>query len=290
MGLLSAIDEGGDAVGILSFFALSLAPTTDTHPPGLDGLLHVDVNPSTELVLAQPTESWRFSLRLDSKLPAGLEMRLLPPAKLQIRPSEGTPKGVGRLGFVGESPDSQERFLIFGQTGSSQLEARRLEAAFVADLKWDADAGQATTDIQLEANAVDAKLIIDASAEGFLGSILPSDGIIFGFGGAAGLRTRVGLHSTVGPLCLEAVDLALELSGDGIALAATVDGSVTLGPILATVAGVGTAAELRFKRGDLGPVDLGVDFVPPTAIGLAIEAGVLTGGGFIRARRLPPGI
>jgi hypothetical protein len=131
--------------------------------------------------------------------------------------------------------------------------------------------------------------------DGFLASIVPSSGVQVRFDlgiswsprggvrltGGADLRATIPLHASIGPFRVDEVDLALEPDGDALALAATVVGAVVLGPFVATVAGVGTAAELRFERGNLGPVDLGFSFVPPTGVGLALDAPPISGGGFI---------
>jgi hypothetical protein len=138
--------------------------------------------------------------------------------------------------------------------------------------------------------------VVPDRADGFLASILPADGITTTVNldvswshrdgvrihGGAGLRTSIVLHSTAGPLRLDTLNFALEPAADSIAMAATLTGAVTLGPFVATVDGVGTAAELRFERGNLGPVDLGFRFVPPNGLGLAIDAPVVVGGGYLR--------
>jgi hypothetical protein len=131
--------------------------------------------------------------------------------------------------------------------------------------------------------------------DGFLTSLLPSGGATVRFdlsvswsgrggveiSGGADLRATIAVHASVGPFRIDQIDVALEPSGDAMALAATLTGAVVLGPFVATVGGVGTAAELRFERGNLGPVDLGFRFVPPTGVGLSIDAPPVTGGGFI---------
>jgi hypothetical protein len=133
-------------------------------------------------------------------------------------------------------------------------------------------------------------------ADGFLASILPEDGIDasveLGISwsrsagvrivGAAGLHTSIVVHRQLGPFELDRLDLAITANADALLLAATAAGAVTLGPLTATVDGIGAAVALRFRRGNLGPVDLGVDFVPPTGIGLVVDAVAITGGGFIR--------
>jgi hypothetical protein len=44
---------------------------------------------------------------------------------------------------------------------------------------------------------------------------------------------------------------------------------------------VGSAVALGFERGNLGPADLTFRFLQPTGLGLSIDAGVVTGGGFL---------
>ncbi len=131
--------------------------------------------------------------------------------------------------------------------------------------------------------------------DGFLTSVVPASGVQVRFDlgvswsprggvrltGGADLRASIAVHTSIGPFRVDEVDLAVDPDGDALALAATVVGAVVLGPFVATVAGVGTAAELRFERGNLGPVDLGFRFVPPTGVGLAIDSPPITGGGFI---------
>ena len=135
--------------------------------------------------------------------------------------------------------------------------------------------------------------VVPDRGDGFLASILPADGITTTINfdvswshrdgvrihGGAGLRTSIVLHSTVGPLRLETLNFALEPATDSIALATTLTGAVTLGPLVATVDGVGTVVELRFERGNLGRLDLDIGFKPPTGVGLSIDTAVVQGAG-----------
>src|SRR5262249_10034909 len=55
-------------------------------------------------------------------------------------------------------------------------------------------------------------------------------------------------------------------------------------PVAVTVQGVGAAARIDFPgdgKGNLGLVDFGVEFENPTGVGIAIDAGPVSGGGFI---------
>jgi hypothetical protein len=298
LGSLSVIDQDqdSDAAAALSLSAMLFVPSPDVQPPGIDGLLHVDLAPATELVIARPSETWRLSLELASALGAGLELRLLPPADLALRPPEGTVEGAARLGFIGESRDAQTPFIIVGQSTGSRLQARRVEVGFLADLTFDPTAAQATADIGFEVTLVEGLVVIDVSeSDGFLQSILPAGGITttvnlaitwshrdgIRIRGGAGLRTSIDVHATAGPLRLETLHLALEPAADALVLAATVTGAATLGPFVVTVDGVGAAAALRFQRGNLGPIDISGGFRPPTAIGVSVEVPAITGGGFV---------
>lgn len=133
-------------------------------------------------------------------------------------------------------------------------------------------------------------------SDGFLASILPADGVNtkvdlevtwshskgLRISGGVGLRASFPLHARVGPFAIDTLDLAVAGTGGGLATRATISGAVELGPFTAALDQIGAAVAVRFQPGNLGPVDADVDFVPPTGIGLAIDAGIVQGGGFIR--------
>ncbi len=71
----------------------------------------------------------------------------------------------------------------------------------------------------------------------------------------------------------------------------TIGGGITLalqlGPVEATLGGLGLAAELTFghakgARGNLGPANLGIEVLKPNEIGLAIDAAPVSGSGYLR--------
>ena len=57
-----------------------------------------------------------------------------------------------------------------------------------------------------------------------------------------------------------------------------------LGPVSFAVDGLGMTLDLRFAPGNAGPFGLRVGLQPPTGLGLAIEAGPVSGGGVIAYR------
>ncbi|HEX2222390.1 MAG TPA: DUF6603 domain-containing protein, partial [Candidatus Limnocylindria bacterium] len=184
--------------------------------------------------------------------------------------------------------------VLFGETGGTRLEARTVRAGLAAHFEADGTTvrARAVTDTAVE----DGRLVVSfAGADSFLASFLAGEtsldldlGVTYDeergltFRGGAGLALTIPLGVDIGPARLEKIDLLLSLDATALALQATTTGSIALGPFAASVDGVGAAADLLFRDGNLGPVDLEFRFVPPTGLGLAIEAGPVRGGGFIR--------
>ncbi|MEM6272563.1 MAG: DUF6603 domain-containing protein [Bacteroidota bacterium] len=83
---------------------------------------------------------------------------------------------------------------------------------------------------------------------------------------------------------LTKMDLILDYGGGGgIDFEALFSGSITLGPITGTVEKIGIGLEIGYSEsgGNIGPLDITPRFVPPKGIGVAIDAGVVKGGGYI---------
>jgi hypothetical protein len=89
LGLFALVDEDVSPP-TLSFLRVSLSPTRDVHPPGLEGGLYVDMAESADLVLAQLTEEWKLRLRLTGTFQAGLGIQILPPASIVVTPPTST--------------------------------------------------------------------------------------------------------------------------------------------------------------------------------------------------------
>lgn len=151
-------------------------------------------------------------------------------------------------------------------------------------------------DPAVEAALKQGRLVITtAEADGFLARILPEDGIEvefdFGvawsqsaglrFSGGAALETTFALGLTLGPLHIDSLTLLLAIAAEGIRLDLAITGGGTLGPVSASIDKIGLSSRLAFSEGNLGPVDLGFAFKPPTGLGIAVDAGPVSGGGFI---------
>ena len=62
-------------------------------------------------------------------------------------------------------------------------------------------------------------------------------------------------------------------------VAVTLSGA--LGPVAFSVDAIGLRFRCVFQDGNAGPFDVGLGFKPPKGLGIAIDAGPITGGGFI---------
>jgi hypothetical protein len=79
--------------------------------------------------------------------------------------------------------------------------------------------------------------------------------------------------------------VSVEQTAGTITLVGAASAKVTLGPVTATVRRVGVEADVSFpedRDGNMGPVDMEMGFHPPSGVGIAIEAGPVSGGGYLQ--------
>ena len=189
--------------------------------------------------------------------------------------------------------DSEDPFVILSFPGGSRIEARQ---AYLSG-----GLGRTATgdlDPSFEGGIKTGKFILSTSqVDGFLSKILPGDGVEVDFDvgigwsralgvyvqGNAGLDISVPLHLDLGPISLEWLFLDLDLTGGDLALSAAVSGTGNLGPLSASVDHIGLTASSTFPGhgGNLGPLNVALSFKPPNGVGLAVDAGVIQGGGFL---------
>ena len=106
--------------------------------------------------------------------------------------------------------------------------------------------------------------------------------------GSGALSLDVPVGRSVGGVEILLLSLAASASEARTSLSASITAAGRLGPVGVTVQGVGL--ELRLEADDggaLGGLDVDVGFKPPTGLGLAIDAGPVTGGGLPRVRLRP---
>ena len=99
--------------------------------------------------------------------------------------------------------------------------------------------------------------------------------------GSGGMSTTLSLNFVVGPLRLRELMISLLAAADDLVFRAVVQGSATLGPVAVAFDGVGLRATVAFRDGNLGPVDLSAGIQTPSALGLTVAAGPVSGAGFV---------
>jgi hypothetical protein len=199
------------------------------------------------------------------------------------------------LGLIWRRPAGTEIVLIGSATGS------RLHVGSVAFRTGARIISDGRKDCFLETEWTGAGIAIkpaQGQADSFLSSLLPADGIRVDlnftlgistsqgvyFGGSGGLEISLPAHLQIGPVEIQSALLSVrpEAGAIPIALGATVKGD--LGPLKAVIENIGLTANFTFppdNRGNLGPVDLRLQFKPPNGVGLSIDAGVVKGGGYL---------
>jgi len=104
------------------------------------------------------------------------------------------------------------------------------------------------------------------------------------FTGSGAFEVSVHPHLQLGPVAVEEVTVRLALPAStppDLRLELGLGISGHLGPLGFMVEGVGLQADATFADGNVGPFDLQLGFKPPNGMGLSIDAGGFTGGGFL---------
>ena len=151
----------------------------------------------------------------------------------------------------------------------------------------------------VEAELKDGLLELKAGeADGFISSILPAEGITGAFSlgvgvsnraglyfkGASGLYIRLPLHLALGPVNIEYLGIGFGFEAGRFPLTLVSGFNAQLGPLAVAVEDIGVRAVLTTKSdrsGNLGPLDITFGFQPPKGVGLAINGGVVKGGGYL---------
>lgn len=155
-------------------------------------------------------------------------------------------------------------------------------------------------ELRVSAGSADGFVVIvdPGDADSFVGALLGAlaleivtgltvewssrDGVTFG--GQLGFDLIIVVDRSIGPVHIDRLALRLGGGGDGLSVAVTVTASAVLGPFTVVVDGIGLSLALvpaPDGRGTIGGADLAVGFRPPAGVGLALDLGVVSGGGFL---------
>jgi hypothetical protein len=224
--------------------------------------------------------------------------------RIEIRPA-GTSVLTGGLGGTTRLSASAKLaahptppWRLLGSPGSTRVELDAAHAAIgIAD-----PAG--ALEVTVEAAIDSGRLVLDfGEGDGFIQKIfggqpqtfafevggLWSNRSGFAFNGHGRLEATLPLHQSIlGVVEVDSISISIGAAAGqspGLELVLAMTGGVHLGPIQAVVARVGLRATASTPaagtRGNLGELELAFAFKPPDSLGLAIDATVVTGGGYI---------
>ncbi|MGC5567825.1 DUF6603 domain-containing protein [Streptomyces sp. FR-108] len=237
-------------------------------------------------------------LRSDLDLQGGVALRIRPGRGIDLLvgfDAPGSPaQARGSLAVTAErgSKDAAPVVLL-GSPDSTRLQFRKVAGTGGIRLV-DGD-----VDVFAEFELRGLEFVFDPSdADGFIAKVLPDGGFSFGadlmvgvahstgfyFRGTAGLEIQLPVHVGLGPVDIQSLTISAMPSGDRLPIGLGASFKVELGPVKAAVEQVGLSAELAFRSGNdgnLGPLDLSLGFQPPKGAGLSIDAGVVSGGGYL---------
>jgi hypothetical protein len=249
-------------------------------PPEFRGT--IPLNPEMKLVVRPGTD-------LASRL--GVVIR---PDELAVRyPFQpGTPPPAAGFGLSLVYAPAEPLFLL-GRPGHTRLQLGGAAATF------DLDVEDGKLELRLGAAVQELTLVVaGGDLDGFLSKLLGGtdlrvpvpcriewsnrSGLSFTVG--AGFAVSAYPHLALGPVVVDRVDLGVVTTVGGpadlnIEAAATLSGAI--GPVAFAVDAMGLRLTCRFQDGNAGPFDLGVGFKPPAGLGIAIDTGPITGGGFL---------
>jgi hypothetical protein len=289
------VPASGSSPARLEAFAFDLTVDHTTSPPGLALAVVLPIGASVSLVIPLPRPGWNATVDLSGAITTGTTGRLTPPLAISFTPPSATIAATAKIGLKAAP---SEPILIFGQAGKSRIEVASLAADVGVELAWDSATGRASGEPLIDGDLRGGKLVIDTSeSDGFLASLLSGVHIEsdfdFGFAwsgnhgisfhGSASLQLAIPVDLTLGPITIPTIYLVVGFDGGKIPieLSAAIEGQI--GPVSASVDRMGVLATLAFPPGggNLGPAQLDIDFKPPSGLGIAIDAGPISGGGFI---------
>lgn len=300
MGLPALVKPAAGADPLtLEAFAFDLTPTTSGSPPGVNVDVVMPIGGGIDETIALPHPAWSVHVKGSARLLIGTGGTIRPPLAISLTPPSGEIQGRAELSIVGAP---SQPFVLFGQAGGSRLEIASIEAGAGLDLRWDSGARVVNAEPSMSGRLSGGKLVIDTSkADGFIGTLTSGLKVEGGFDarlgwalstgirfeGSATIEIQIPLHTSLGPIDLSSLYLVAGIanadSGIGIPLELSVGLGAKLGPLEAAVERIGAKGNLTFpdNGGNLGPANLSIEFKPPNGVGLAVDAGVVKGGGYL---------
>lgn len=296
---IAIFEEAAGDAKLEAGVALYILPETGADKPGLALLPYASGSFETAIELDEKLE-----LVIDTgiELAGGVGITLRPAAGLAFASGlDGAPSAIegsfsAGLRYGGDTPT----VLLGSDTGSALTVSK---AMLSGGSRFHTSKG---ANAFVELTLTEAALAIKAEegdSDGFLAKILPEDGIRFDFDttlgfstdegvyfrGSGGLSVKLPVHIALGPVSVDGMTLAIKIptpsiDGFGLDIELGADIAADLSVLKASVENLGLRATLSFPddgNGNAGPIDMSLSFKPPNGVGLAIDASVVRGGGYL---------
>jgi len=281
-----------------------LAPWNPTFGVGVtvglaswDGRFTVILAPTGEAHLAGAIGAWNVATDLSGAGPA----LAVNSAGVTFSGDSAVVKWAAEIARI--APAGQPGWIL-GAPGGTHLAVGQLVIGGKASL------GAGRDDVELSIRAGQAELVVrPGDGDGLLAKLFPADGLRVGLdlglawslrgrlhlSGAAALAAEYPVHLSWHGLGVEGLRIALEASTATRSLSLTLTTTVraALGPLHVVVENIGVRADLTFPpalptggggpatAGNLGAADLRPRFKGPDGVGLRMDNGIVSGGGYL---------
>jgi hypothetical protein len=277
---------------VLEAFAVDLRPSPAGPGLHVDVVMPASLNQTFTFPVSPPT--WTANVQAQAAIRIGLAGEIRPPLDITLTPPSGSFAATVTIDLQAQPP---EPFVLLGEAGATRLEFAKLD--FGGGVTFTVDStGTATASPSADGGITGGHLVIDASqGDGFLTTLLgggkiesnfdigftlaPDTGLRFH--GSGTLEIKLPVHITLGPIDIQSVYLVAQLAGQSVPIELSAGLSAALGPLQASVDRMGAIADISLPAGggNLGPANIAFAFKPPNGVGLSLDAGVVSGGGFL---------
>ncbi|MGW3938935.1 DUF6603 domain-containing protein [Streptomyces phaeochromogenes] len=260
--------------------------------PAFDGTLGLRFEPSADFAV---------TIRSDLDLKGGVALLVRPGEPVEMvlgfESADGVPvRSRGSIeARVERSGDDSDRapVMLLGAPDRTHLQFRTF--AGTGGVRLDGDDVDAF--VEFEVRGLEFVFRPD-EADGFITAVVPREGFSisgdlavgvshksgFYFRGTSGLELQLPVRQQIGPVEIQGLSVSASPSGGTLPVALGASFTARLGPITAVVDRIGLKALFSGRPdhdGNLGPVDVSLGFMPPQGVGLAVDAGGISGGGFL---------
>jgi hypothetical protein len=276
---------------MLEAYVVDITPTKVGTPPGLDFTVNATFGGSIDESVGLPAPGWTGRFTSSGTFATAVTATLRPPMNLAIA-STAALEGKAEATLV---RDTGMPVIVIGSAGGSRLEVGKISLGLSAAFS--------SVDGSLPSPALagalhGGHLLIDGSnADGFISLLLGgrkiegafdvgfrwtlTDGLQFD--GSSSLMIVVPASADFGRFSVSALTFAASLDGASLEIELSAALAAVIGPVTASVSRLGFIAAFSFPSagGNLGPAQLEFRFKPPSGLGISIDAGPISGGGFL---------